>query len=183
MFNTLCLRNVDASFFQIARGLLLPCTIFTNALATRITPRSNTIRAAALVTMGFFLGISPSSFFKSSDIISSGEVISSSTPSASFVEGAKYMWKDVVQNMDNEKVLALVYGTLSALMTAIHAVLVKSAVKTLEGSVLRLNYWSNMLSGLFLVRHLPLYCFLISSNNLDSNSSHASFSMANFPPS
>ena len=93
------------------------------------------------------------------------------------------MWKDVVQNMDNEKVLALVYGTLSALMTAIHAVLVKSAVKTLEGSVLRLNYWSNMLSGLFLVRHLPLYCFLISSNNLDSNSSHASFSMANFPPS
>lgn len=157
VFNTLCLRNVDASFFQIARGLLLPCTIFTNALATRITPRSNTIRAAALVTAGFFLGISPSSFFKSSDIISSGEVIGSSTPSASFLEGAKYMWKDVVQNMDNEKALALVYGTLSALMTAIHAVLVKSAVKTLEGSVLRLNYWSNMLSGLFLVRHLPLY--------------------------
>lgn len=62
------------------------------------------------------------------------------------------MWKDVARNMDREKALALVYGTLSAFMTAVHAVLVKSAVKTLEGSVLRLTYWSNMMSGMFLVR-------------------------------
>ena len=153
VFNTLCLRNVDASFFQIARGLLLPCTILINALATRITPRSNVIRAAALVTVGFFLGISPGSFFKSSDIASSGEVIGSSTPSVSILESTKYMWKDVAQNMDRDKALALVYGTLSAFMTAVHAVLVKSAVKTLEGSVLRLTYWSNMMSGIFLVRY------------------------------
>ena len=63
------------------------------------------------------------------------------------------MWKDVAQNMDRDKALALVYGTLSAFMTAVHAVLVKSAVKTLEGSVLRLTYWSNMMSGVFLVRY------------------------------
>jgi hypothetical protein len=67
------------------------------------------------------------------------------------------MWKDVTKNMDREKALALVYGTLSAFMTAVHAVLVKSAVKSLEGSVLRLTYWSNMMSGMFLVRRiLPL---------------------------
>jgi len=157
VFNTLCLRNVDASFFQIARGLLLPCTILINALATRITPRSNVIRAAALVTVGFFLGISPGSFFKSSDIVSSGEVIGSSTPSVSILESTKYMWKDVAQNMDRDKALALVYGTLSAFMTAVHAVLVKSAVKTLEGSVLRLTYWSNMMSGIFLVRYFSRF--------------------------
>ena len=137
----------------ILRGLLLPCTILINALATRITPRSNVIRAAAHVTVGLFLGISPGSFFKSSDIASSGEVIGSSTPSVSILESTKYMWKDVAQNMDRDKALALVYGTLSAFMTAVHAVLVKSAVKTLQGSVLRLTYWSNMMSGIFLVRH------------------------------
>lgn len=57
-----------------------------------------------------------------------------------------------MEGMDEEKILALVYGTLSALMTAVHAVLVKNAVRTLEGSVLRLTYWSNLLSGAFLVR-------------------------------
>ena len=40
------------------------------------------------------------------------------------------MWKDVARNMDRDKALALVYGTSSAFMTAVHAVLVKSAVKT-----------------------------------------------------
>jgi len=47
--------------------------------------------------------------------------------------------------------LALMYGTLSAFMTAVHAVLVKSAVKTLEGSVLKMTYWGNLMSGIFLV--------------------------------
>ena len=63
------------------------------------------------------------------------------------------MWKDVAQNMDRDKALALVYGTLGAFMTAVHAVLVKSAAETLEGSVLGLAYWSNMMSSIFLVRY------------------------------
>ena len=56
--------------------------------------------------------------------------------SVSILESTKYMWKDVARNMDRDKALALVYGTLSAFMTAVHVVLVKSAVETLEGSVL-----------------------------------------------
>lgn len=158
MFNTLCLRNVDASFFQIARGLLLPCTIGVSAIQTRLPPRANVLRAAALVTIGFFLGISPSSFFRSSDLPSSpGEVIGSANTLGSS-SGRKAV---VVSEMDKEKIMALVYGTLSALMTAVHAVLVKSAVRTLEGSVLRLTYWSNLLSGMFLVRILLLLVQLI----------------------
>ncbi|KAF8317109.1 hypothetical protein DL93DRAFT_2055818, partial [Clavulina sp. PMI_390] len=121
VFNTLCLRNVDASFFQIARGLLLPCTILITALHSRLTPRAPVLRAAALVTAGFFIGISPKSFFKSSDLPASGGVY------------------------------ALVYGTLSALMTAVHAVMVKGAVKVVDGSVLKLTYWTNFLSAAFLL--------------------------------
>ncbi|KAJ7235864.1 hypothetical protein B0H12DRAFT_1140913 [Mycena haematopus] len=61
VFNTLCLRGVDASFFQIARGLVLPLTIIVSSLHTRTMPSSNVILATVVVTGGFFLGVAPSS--------------------------------------------------------------------------------------------------------------------------
>ncbi|KAJ7446505.1 hypothetical protein B0H11DRAFT_1879502 [Mycena galericulata] len=61
VFNTLCLRGVDASFFQIARGLVLPLTIIASSLHTRTVPSWNVIIASAIVTAGFFLGVAPSS--------------------------------------------------------------------------------------------------------------------------
>ncbi|KAJ7026107.1 hypothetical protein C8F04DRAFT_966812 [Mycena alexandri] len=54
VFNTLCLANVDASFFQIARGLLLPFTILMSSLFTRVVPRLSVIISALIVTSGFF---------------------------------------------------------------------------------------------------------------------------------
>lgn len=149
MFNTLCLRSVDASFFQIARGLLLPFTIGVAALQTGLSPRANVLRAAALVTVGFFLGISPSSFFRSSDFPSTGGTIASDSPLGGMGLSVK--------GLDRDKVVALIYGSLSALMTAIHAVMVKNAVKTLDGSVLRLTYWNNFMSGFFLVSLEPFH--------------------------
>jgi len=86
------------------------------------------------------------------------------------------MWKDVAQNMDRDKVLSLVYGTLSAFMIA---------VKTLEKSVLRLTYWGNMMGGIFLVRYFSH--FLLQDSMLRSphliHSCHASCSMAKSPSS
>ncbi|KAF9270634.1 hypothetical protein L218DRAFT_1072026 [Marasmius fiardii PR-910] len=61
VFNTLCLRGVEASFFQIARGMQLPLTIFISSLNTRSTPSRKVIGAAVIVTLGFFLGVAPSS--------------------------------------------------------------------------------------------------------------------------
>lgn len=144
---------MDASFFQIARGLLLPFTIGVAALQTGLSPRANVLRAAALVTVGFFLGISPSSFFRSSDFPSTGGTIASDTPLGEL--GLS------VSGLDRDKVMALVYGCLSALMTAIHAVMVKSAVKTLDGSILRLTYWNNFMSGFFLVSLEPFHVCLL----------------------
>ncbi|KAK0208749.1 hypothetical protein DFS33DRAFT_470977 [Desarmillaria ectypa] len=60
VFNTLCLRDVEASFFQIARGLQLPLTILVSSVNTRSTPSRKVITAAVIVTCGFFLGIAPS---------------------------------------------------------------------------------------------------------------------------
>ncbi|EGO31024.1 hypothetical protein SERLADRAFT_455562 [Serpula lacrymans var. lacrymans S7.9] len=61
VFNTLCLRDVDASFFQIARGLVLPLTILVSSLHTRSKPSIRVIFATVIVTCGFLLGVSPSS--------------------------------------------------------------------------------------------------------------------------
>jgi len=61
VFNTLCLRGVDASFFQIARGLVLPLTIAVSSVHTRSAPSVNVILASVVVTGGFFLGVAPSS--------------------------------------------------------------------------------------------------------------------------
>ncbi|KAJ7449308.1 hypothetical protein FB451DRAFT_755745 [Mycena latifolia] len=60
MFNTLCLANVDASFFQIARGLLLPCTILVSSVYYHVMPKANVLAAASLVTCGFVVGVLPS---------------------------------------------------------------------------------------------------------------------------
>jgi len=59
VFNTLCLREVEATFFQIARGLVLPLTIVVTP--TKFHPRQATrvTIAAGLVTMGFFIGVIP----------------------------------------------------------------------------------------------------------------------------
>jgi GDP-fucose transporter C1 len=79
------------------------------------------LAAAFIVTAGFLLGLSPSSYFNSRSV---------SPPTA----------------------VALFYGSFSALMTAIHAVLVKSAHDIVgTNSVIKLAYWSNLLSALFLI--------------------------------
>ncbi|PPQ78044.1 hypothetical protein CVT25_015589 [Psilocybe cyanescens] len=61
VFNTLCLRDVEASFFQIARGLVLPLTIAVSSLHTRSNPSGMVLMAAVIVTTGFMIGVAPSS--------------------------------------------------------------------------------------------------------------------------
>ena len=60
IFNTLCLRGVEASFFQIARGMVLPLTILVSSIHTEALPSGRVFIAAGIVTLGFLTGISPS---------------------------------------------------------------------------------------------------------------------------
>ncbi|KAH9944222.1 uncharacterized protein BXZ73DRAFT_73791 [Epithele typhae] len=59
IFNILCLRGVDASFFQIARGLVLPFTITVSSIHGRSIPSLQVLLAAFIVTFGFFIGVTP----------------------------------------------------------------------------------------------------------------------------
>jgi len=52
-----CLRFVDASFYQVARGLLLPFTVLTSYFMLRARPSLRIILSCAIVTLGFFVGV------------------------------------------------------------------------------------------------------------------------------
>ncbi|KAL8283616.1 hypothetical protein RQP46_005411 [Phenoliferia psychrophenolica] len=57
-FNTYCLQYVDASFYQIARGLVLPFTVFFSWFLLRTHSSSQTLIAVGIVCFGFLLGVS-----------------------------------------------------------------------------------------------------------------------------
>ncbi|KAJ3830397.1 hypothetical protein EV361DRAFT_804420 [Lentinula raphanica] len=58
IFNAFCLRDIEAAFYQIARGLVLPLTIVVVAITSHSRPSWSVIGCAAIVTSGFFLGVS-----------------------------------------------------------------------------------------------------------------------------
>jgi len=57
MFNTFCLQYVDASFYQIARGLVLPFTVLASYLFLDSRPSPNILSAVVIVCVGFLGGV------------------------------------------------------------------------------------------------------------------------------
>ncbi|VDB85138.1 unnamed protein product [Peniophora sp. CBMAI 1063] len=55
--NNFTLKYVDASFYQVVRGLVLPLTVFTSYLLLAARPSLHILYACAVVTAGFFVGI------------------------------------------------------------------------------------------------------------------------------
>ena len=124
---------------QIARGLQLPLTITVSSLATRSSPSARVLAAAALVTLGFLVGISPSSL---------------STLSSSFIPGTA----EAASNESHHAptFLSLVYGVLSALFIAVHSVLIKSSLPHCNNSTIHLAYWTNLGSAAFVLTFVLL---------------------------
>jgi len=58
VFNAFCLRDVEAAFYQIARGLVLPLTIAVVSISSSTRPQLAVVACASIVAIGFFLGTS-----------------------------------------------------------------------------------------------------------------------------
>lgn len=58
IFNTYCLQYVDASFYQVARGLVLPFTVFFSYILLSQKSSKPVLGATLVVCLGFFCGIS-----------------------------------------------------------------------------------------------------------------------------
>ncbi|KAJ7318144.1 hypothetical protein DFH08DRAFT_1086703, partial [Mycena albidolilacea] len=121
VFNTLCLANVDASFFQIARGLLLPFTILMSSLFTRTTPRLHVLLSALVVTLGFLVGVAPSFSLTSNSTIA------------------------------REPLRAVLYGLISSIVLFMHVVLSKVVTATVKHSVIGKSYFRNLLMAVGLI--------------------------------
>lgn len=51
------LKYVDASFYQVARGLVLPFTVATSYVFLHSRPSLSILGACGIVTLGFFVGV------------------------------------------------------------------------------------------------------------------------------
>ncbi|KAI0694136.1 hypothetical protein BC835DRAFT_1350852 [Cytidiella melzeri] len=56
-FSNYTLKFVDASFYQVARGLVLPFTVATSYVFLQSRPSFLALFACSLVTLGFFVGV------------------------------------------------------------------------------------------------------------------------------
>lgn len=65
IFNTFCLQYVDASFYQVARGLVLPFTAIFSFLLLSAKSSKASLAAVLVVCIGFFLGVSAESLHTS----------------------------------------------------------------------------------------------------------------------
>jgi len=57
IFSNYTLKYVDASFYQVARGLVLPLTVFTSYIALQARPSLHILLSCSIVTFGFFIGV------------------------------------------------------------------------------------------------------------------------------
>ncbi|KAK7033330.1 TPT domain-containing protein [Favolaschia claudopus] len=126
VFNTLCLANVDASFFQVARGLILPFTILISSLFTRKIPRLHVLLSASVVTLGFFVGVLPSLSPQSNSTIS------------------------------RKPLLALIYGVISSVVLSIHVVLSKVVTANYKHSVIGISYFGNLFMAVGMIPFIVL---------------------------
>ncbi|KAJ7061982.1 hypothetical protein C8F01DRAFT_1136025 [Mycena amicta] len=130
IFNTLCLASVDAAFFQIARGLLLPFTIGVSALQLGSRPSPQVVLASLVVTFGFLIGSAPTLYRSTA--------------------------KSPTGHISHESALGLLYGSISSLVLSIHAVLKKPALGHVGQSVITLSYCGNLFMATVLIPCLVL---------------------------
>ncbi|KAG8723554.1 hypothetical protein FRC09_002862 [Ceratobasidium sp. 395] len=131
-FNNFCLKYVDASFYQVARGLVLPFTVITSLIflgAAR--PSRRILLACAIVTGGFFTGV----FL---DHITTDTLAKSTAPSNT-------------DKPSGPSPLGVFFGILSSMSTAMHAVVIKRALDVVDGSAIDLAWYTNLLSSIAIV--------------------------------
>ncbi|ORX36335.1 hypothetical protein BD324DRAFT_489113 [Kockovaella imperatae] len=126
IFNNYCLQYVDASFHQVARGLVLPCTILITIFVLKQYPSRLSLIAALIVTSGFFSGV----LFDPNH--------ASSKASAAVAK-------------PHSSVLGILFGASSSIASACHAILIKKSLTAVQGSAIALSYYNNILSTLALI--------------------------------
>jgi GDP-fucose transporter C1 len=112
------LKYVDASMYQVARGLLLPITVAISGIILHTRPSLRILISCAIVTVGFFIGV----------FIDNLQSTSAST--------------------EGPSLRGVLFGVLSSCTTALHAVVIKRSLDAVKGNTLQLAWYQNTLSAI-----------------------------------
>jgi hypothetical protein len=110
-------------------------TVVLSAITSRENPTREVIISCGLVTWGFTYSFIPVPWI--------------SSPPSGGVMGSQHVGEH--GGGGEAPVLGMILGVFSAAMVAIHAVLVKSALRHVEGRALDLAYWQNAISAIALI--------------------------------
>ncbi|KAG0707462.1 hypothetical protein DFH29DRAFT_895869 [Suillus ampliporus] len=154
VFNTLCLRDVDASFFQIARGLVLPLTILVFSVNTRSVPSIQVGIAAATVAVGFLLGVAPSATVPA-NAAPSGLSLFYGFLSSLFIAFHAVLIKTSLPYCNNSTIQLAYWTNLGSAIFLFPFVLLHREISTLEDLVHDSNWdghvflWGSIVTGIF----------------------------------
>ncbi|KAI3642783.1 hypothetical protein MP228_012338 [Amoeboaphelidium protococcarum] len=142
--NTLCLKYIDASVYQVARSLILPFTVLFEKFYLQKTASKNVLICCGIICLGFLLGT---------------------------------IQLDVAQarsevSLVSSQFLGVLFGVLSSITTAAHAIIIKGAVEVVKGDTLKLVWYNNFLSSLALA---PI--IFVFTSEIDSYASIPSFNI------
>lgn len=147
--NNYCLKYVDASFYQIARGLVLPLTVVLSLVFLRSArPSLTVLLACGVVTLGFFVGV----------LLDSGYTAPTLPSTITPADAEKLTAKNKATTVS---LLGIAFGLLSSLTTATHAIIIKRSLALVNGDAIQLAWYSNVLSSvvllpvIFLVGEVP----------------------------
>ncbi|KAF8579976.1 hypothetical protein K439DRAFT_1415747 [Ramaria rubella] len=125
-FNNYTLKYVDASFYQVARGLVLPITVLLSYIFLASRPSLRVLLSCAIVTAGFFIGVLLDNYSTTPAPTNKSDV---PAPPSTF-----------------GNTLGIIFGLLSSVTTASSAVIIKQSLDVVSGSTLHLAWYSNLIS-------------------------------------
>lgn len=126
---------MDASFYQVARGLVLPFTVLLSYAFLNSRPSLRVLLSCSIVTSGFFIGVLLDNY--------------NTTPSIAPVKTTTSNPTSILN------ALGILFGLLSSITTASSAIIIKRSLATsvVDGSTVALAWYSNLFSAIVL---LPL---------------------------
>jgi len=130
-FNNYCLKYVDASFYQVARGLVLPTTVALSYIFLNSRPSTRILVSCGIVTLGFFIGVLLDNYNTTPP-----------PPADPLLTKPTEAWY-----MNS---LGIVFGLLSSVTTASSAVIIKHSLDFVDGSTIALAWYNNLFSTIVL---------------------------------
>ncbi|KAF9267555.1 hypothetical protein L218DRAFT_894996 [Marasmius fiardii PR-910] len=154
VFNALCLRDVEAAFYQIARGMVLPLTILVVSCTSRQAPSLKVVGCAAIVTSGFFIGTSFPSGLPASSVMKPSALFYGFLSSLSISVHAVLVKSSLPYVNGNPTMLSFWSNLGSAILLGTLSV-VKGEVVEFLGMTTKVDWewntflWGNVVTGVF----------------------------------